>query len=38
MPRTNSRKRNNHRNDNSFRVPVASSLSPNAQEFIPTSK
>lgn len=42
MPRTNSRKRNNNRNDNlnresenTNRVPVASSLSPNAPEFVP---
>lgn len=35
MPRTNSRKRNNYRNDNTTRVPVSSNLSPNAPEFIP---
>lgn len=37
MPRTYS-KRNNHRNDITARVPVASNLSPNAPEFIPISK
>lgn len=37
MPRTSSRKRNNNRNDNTHRIPIASSLSPNAQEFVPTT-
>jgi hypothetical protein len=35
MPRTNSRKRNHYRNDNTARVSTASNLSPNAPEFIP---
>lgn len=38
MPRTNSRKRNNHRNDNTARVSTASNLSPNAPEFTPIGK
>lgn len=38
MPRTNSRKRNNYRNDNTTRVPISSNLSPNAPEFIPIGK
>lgn len=35
MPRANSRKRNNHRNANSRRLPAVSNLSPNAPEFVP---
>lgn len=38
MPRTNSRKRNIYRNDNTARVSTASNLSPNAPEFIPNGK
>jgi len=37
MPRTNSRKRNHYRNDNTARVSTASNLSPNAPEFIPNA-
>jgi len=36
--RTSSRKRNNNRSDITHRTPIASSLSPNAQEFVPTGK